>query len=121
MVLGEHPAPPDPRAVIEDLRRRLRAEQEKSLNAADAVLGARAVAAQARAETQEIYYRLHVTETELNRLKELLAVESAERSDGSEGARSVEAEVETEEPRPPAVGEAVRILVGALTRRAGWR
>lgn len=66
-------APPDPRAVIEDLRHRLRVEEEKSLNAADAVLGARAAAAQAKAETQDVFYRLHVRETELAQLKELIA------------------------------------------------
>ncbi len=65
--------PPDPRAVIEDLRRSLRAEQEKTLNSVDAVMGARAAAAQAKAETQEVFYRLHVRETELAQLKELLA------------------------------------------------
>ncbi len=65
--------PPDPRAVIEDLRRKLRAEQEKSLNSVDAVMGARAAAAQAKAETQETFYRLHVRETELAQLKELMA------------------------------------------------
>lgn len=73
--------PPDPRAVIEDLRRKLRAEQEKSLNATDAVLGARAAAAQARAETQETYYRLHVRETELAQLKELMAAQAETSSD----------------------------------------
>ena len=64
--------PPDPRAIIDDLRRRLRVEEEKSLNAVDAVLGARAAAAQAKADAQETFYRLHVRETELAQLKELL-------------------------------------------------
>lgn len=65
-------APPDPRDVIEQLRDRLRGEQEKTLNAVDAVLGAQAAAAQAKAETREVYHRLHVRERELEQLKELL-------------------------------------------------
>lgn len=79
----EEQQPPDPRAIIDELRRRLRIEQEKSLNAHDAVLGARAMAAQAKAETQEVFHRLHVRETELNQLKELLTDRrAAPRTDG---------------------------------------
>jgi hypothetical protein len=66
-------APPDPRDVIDDLQLRLQLEQEKSLNALDAVLGAQAAAAQAKAETREVFHRLHVREQELTQLKELLA------------------------------------------------
>lgn len=77
-------APPDPRSVIDDLRRRLRIEQEKALNSVDAVMGARAAAAQAKAETQDVFYRLHVRETELNQLKELLA-EMEQKAPGGRG------------------------------------
>ena len=76
--LSDDDQPPDPRLVIEDLRRKLRLEKERSLNATDAVMGARAAAAQAQAESQELFYRLHVKETEIDQLKELLA----ERTDG---------------------------------------
>lgn len=55
-----------------ELRRQLRAERERSLNATDRVLGAQAEAAQARAQIKELEYVLHVREAELDRLKELL-------------------------------------------------
>lgn len=103
-------APPDPRAVIDDLRRRLRVEQEKALNAVDAVLAARAAAAQARAETQEVFYRLHVRETELNQLKELL-VELEGRLDDENGP-------ETETPTP---SEAARTLLSSVRRAVAER
>ncbi len=92
--------PPDPRAVIEDLRRKLRAEREKSLNATDAVLGARAAAAQAKAETQEIYYRLHVRETELAQLKELMAAQADEERDAAQGEDHLKNRVEQILGRP---------------------
>lgn len=118
--------PPDPRAVIDDLRRRLRAEQEKTLNSVDAVLGAQAAAAQARAETQDVYYRLHVRETELAQLKELLDGSSdrfrtgAELETGARGGSAVEADTTEREPYPMP-GEALRILVGSILRAAGLR
>lgn len=76
--------PPDPRGVIDQLRDRLRHEQEKSLNSVDAVLGAQAAASQAKAETREVYHRLHVRETELAQLKELLTLDAR----SGPGARS---------------------------------
>ena len=65
---GPDGAPPE----IDDLRRRLRIERERSLNATDRILGAQAEAAQARAEIKELYHRLHVREAELAQLRELL-------------------------------------------------
>lgn len=75
-------APPtqDARAVIDELNRRLMVERETSLNSVDAVLGARAKEAQARAENKELLYRLHVREAELAQLKELM-VEAEEAPD----------------------------------------
>ena len=114
--------PPDPRAVIDDLRRRLRIEQEKSLNSVDAVLGARAVAAQAKAETQEILYRLHVRETELEQLKELVVERgSPGRPDPGfdPGAGRHHGEHPTGEPPSPAA--ALRQLLGAIRRSVARR
>ena len=65
------------RSLVADLRRQLRAERERSLNATDRVLGAQAEAAQARAEIKELQYRLHVRETELAQAKELLSQREA--------------------------------------------
>ncbi len=59
-------------AEVARLRRQLRAERERSLNATDRVLGAQAEAAQARAEIKELQYRLHVREAELAQAHELL-------------------------------------------------
>lgn len=98
-------APPDPRTVIDDLRRRLRIEQEKALNAVDAVMGARAAAAQAKAETQDVFYRLHVRETELNQLKELLAE--------MEGKSVVGRGLGADAPKP---AEAARTLLTSVKR-----
>ncbi len=63
-------------AEVARLRRQLRAERERSLNATDRVLGAQAEAAQARAEIKELQYRLHVREAELAHANELLGQES---------------------------------------------
>ena len=63
---------PDAAAVIEDLQRRLMVERETALNSVDAMLGARAKEAQAKAENKDLLYRLHVREAELMQLKELL-------------------------------------------------
>ena len=59
-------------AEVEDLRRRLRIERERSMNATDRVLGAQAEAAQARAEIKELYHRLHVREAEVTELRAML-------------------------------------------------
>ena len=83
--LPDDDQPPDPRLVIEDLRRKLRLEKERSLNATDAVMGARAAAAQAQAESQELFYRLHVKETEIDQLRELLAERAAAGNGGASG------------------------------------
>ncbi len=109
--------PPDPRAVIDDLRRRLRIEQEKSLNSVDAVLGARAVAAQAKAETQEVLYRLHVRETELRQLKEILVEQqpTGETGLGDDAGSGGSGGVEPA-GRPLGPGTAFRQLLGAIRR-----
>ncbi|MEM9561202.1 MAG: hypothetical protein AAGA93_01205 [Actinomycetota bacterium] len=60
--------PPDPSAEADLLRRQLRRERERSLNATDRVLGAQAEAAQARAEIKELRYMLHVRNAELAEL-----------------------------------------------------
>ncbi len=106
-------APPDPRTVIDDLRRRLRAEQEKSLNSIDAVLGAQAAAAQAKAETQEVFYRLHVRETELEQLKELLADENRALSSFDGGPAAAPGGSADEEPTPAV---AARMLLSSIKR-----
>jgi hypothetical protein len=64
--------PADPEATIADLRRQLRRERERAINATDRVLGAQAEAAQARAEIKELQYRLHVREAELVQARELV-------------------------------------------------
>ncbi|MEL6984461.1 MAG: hypothetical protein AAFO29_18690 [Actinomycetota bacterium] len=54
---------------VAELRRQLRAERERALNARDQMLGAQAEAAQTRAQIKELEYVLHVREAELATLK----------------------------------------------------
>ncbi len=65
---GERQEAADPSAEADLLRRQLRRERERSLNATDRVLGAQAEAAQARAEIKELRYMLHVREAEMAEL-----------------------------------------------------
>ena len=117
------PEPPDPGAIIDELRRRLRLEQERTLNATDAMRGALAEAAQARAEVRELHHRLHVRETELGVLEQLV---------GADGGRAAWAPTEPpaagtpvpQEPEAATVaspGQALRVLVGTVARRIGLR
>lgn len=107
----------DPQAVIADLRRQLRRERERALNATDRVLGAQAEAAQARAEIKELHHLVHVREVELAQLRELVET-------GGQGARNA--------ALPGAVSGALSAAVAAarpvardgldrLARRAGRR
>lgn len=84
---------------------RLLEERERALNFTDQLMGARAEAAQARAEIRELEYRLHVREAELAELRRLL-----QRFPGPETGRSVAALV-----------AAGRSGLGRVARRAGLR
>jgi hypothetical protein len=118
---------PDPGAVIEDLRRRLRAEQERSLNATDAMRGAKAEAAQARAEIRELHHRLHVREAELRALQELIADGAAGDGTGAFGPARTGAPTgqvaagDGETAEGPAPAQALRILAGSVARQLGLR
>lgn len=59
-------------ATLAELRQRLAEAEERNLNAVDAIRGAEARTAQAKHDSDELFHRLDVRETELKRLKELL-------------------------------------------------
>lgn len=120
------PNPPDPGAVIDDLRRRLRAEQERALNATEAMRGARAEAAQTQAEVRELQHRLHVRETELRKLEELLGGDGAiaDLALADPGGTSPTPSPSSPSPggdEPPTPAEALRTLVGSVARHLGLR
>lgn len=60
---------------LAELRRRVAELEERSLNATDSVIGAEAVAAQARRDADDYFHRLHLRERELEDLKESLGYE----------------------------------------------
>lgn len=91
----------DPRIIIDRLQQRWREEREQRLNAVDALVGAEAAVAQAKAETEDVLYRLHVRETELEQSSALLAELEA---------RGLRAD--------PTVADAARNLLRALVRSA---
>jgi hypothetical protein len=118
-------APPDPGSVIDDLRRRLRAEQERTLNATDAMRGAWAEAAQARAEIRELQHCLHVRESELRALGGLVAADDpldTGTTPGSGGTSPSPAPVAgSEATELPTPMQALRILARSVAHHLGRR
>lgn len=57
---------------IQRLQNELWTEKQKNLNLTDALIGATAVQAQAKQDNEDLFHRLHVTSTRLNRLLVML-------------------------------------------------